>query len=66
MYEKGMKNIHKKGNEYIFVQAHGGIGEELSPRKKILAKKYIRLIEFGNAFEMVAAHYKPFFKKLLN
>jgi len=64
MYEKGMKNIHKKGNEYIYVQAHGGIGEELSPRKKILAKKYIRLLEFGSAFEMVAANYRPFFKKI--
>ena len=64
MYEKGMKNIHIKDNEYIFVQAHGGIGEELSPHKKILAKKYIRLIEFGSAFEMVAANYRPFFKKI--
>ncbi len=64
MYEKGMKNIHKKGNEYIYVQAHGGIGDELSPRKKILAKKYIRLLEFGSAFEMVGARYRPFFKKI--
>ena len=64
MYEKGMKNRTKKSNEYIYVQAHGGIGEELSPRKKILAKKYIRLLEFGSAFEMIAAEYRPFFKKI--
>ncbi len=64
MYEEGMKNIHKKDNEYIFVQAHGGMGEELSPHKKILAKKYIRLIEFGSALEMVTAHYRPFYKKI--
>ena len=64
MYEEGMKNQMKKSNEYVYLQAHGGIGEELSSHKKILAKKYIRLIEFGNAFEMVAAQYKPFFKKI--
>ena len=64
MYVKGMKNHTKKSNEYVYIQAHGGIGEELSPRKKILAKKYIRLLEFGSAFEMVAANYRPFFKKI--
>jgi hypothetical protein len=64
MYEHGMRNNKKKTNEYVFIQAHGGLGTELSQHKKILAKKYIRLIEFGSRFQMVAANIRTLYKHI--
>ena len=62
MYEMGMNNNEEKQKEYVFVHGHGGLGQELSQNKKILAKKYIRLIELGNMFELVSATTRGIFK----
>ena len=62
MYEKGMNNDEEKTKEYVFMHGHGGLGQELSQHKKILAKKYIRLIELGNMFELVSANTRYIFK----
>jgi hypothetical protein len=64
LYEKGMRNNKEKTNEYVFVQAHGGMGTELSQHKKILAKKYIRLIEFGSRYQIVGAYVRTLFKEI--
>jgi hypothetical protein len=62
MYEKGMNNSEDKKKEYVFMHGHGGLGEELSQNKKILAKKYIRLIELGSMFELASATTRNIFK----
>jgi len=64
MYKEGMNNRAKLQNEYVFIQAHGGMGNELSNDKKLLAKKYLRVLEFGSVFEVVGARYRPLFKKI--
>jgi hypothetical protein len=62
MYVEGMKKRQGLRNEYVFIECHGGLGRELSQEKKILAKKYIRLIEFGSTYESVTVPYKLFKK----
>lgn len=43
--------------ETIFISAHGGIGNELSSEMKILANKYLRVIELGKMHELVSPKY---------
>jgi len=62
MYVEGMKKRPGLKNEYVFIECHGGLGRELSQEKKILANKYIRLIEFGSTYESVSVPYKLFKK----
>ena len=50
---------HKKiqGEDFAFVVAHGSIGNELSPEIKILANKYLRIIELGKAGQILTPNY---------
>ena len=63
MYVEGMKKRPGVRNDYVFIECHGSLGRELSQEKKILANKYIRLIEFGSMYESVSVPY-TFFKKV--
>ena len=50
---------HKKigGEDYAFIFAHGSIAHELSPEIKLLANKYLRVIELGKAGQILSANY---------
>ena len=54
------KNPKLQGDEFITVFAHGAIGNELSPEMKILASKYLRIIEVGRAGQVANVLYKSF------
>lgn len=47
--------------ETIFISAHGGIGNELSNEMKILANKYLRVIELGKMHELVSPKYSKLY-----
>lgn len=49
-----------KEDEFIAVIAHGAIGNELSPEMKILANRYLRIIEVGRAGQLTGILYKSF------
>ena len=49
------KNVN--GKESIFILAHGGMGSELSPELKILANKYLRVIELGKKHNLLSSKY---------
>ena len=50
---------HKKirGEDYAFIFAHGEIAHELSPEIKLLANKYLRIIEFGKVGQALNPNY---------
>jgi hypothetical protein len=52
--------------ETIFILAHGGIGNELSSEIKILANKYLRVIELGKMHELLSAKYNKVFLNINN
>jgi hypothetical protein len=54
------KNPKLSGEEFIAVIAHGAIGNELSPEMKILANKYLRIVEVGRAGQLTGTLYKSF------
>ena len=54
------KNPSLNGDEFIAVIAHGAIGNELSPEMKILANKYLRIIEIGRAGQLTGVLYKSY------
>ena len=54
------KNPKLNGEEFIAVIAHGAIGNELSPEMKILANKYLRVVEVGRAGQLTGTIYKSF------
>jgi hypothetical protein len=54
------ENPKLQGDEFITVIAHGAIGNELSPEMKILASKYLRIIEVGRAGQLTGTLYKSF------
>jgi len=47
------KNKKLRGEDYAVVSAHGALGDELSPNMKLLANKYLRIIELGKAGQIV-------------
>lgn len=55
-----LSDTHPKinGEDYAFVIAHGSIANELSPRMKILANKYLRIIEIGKAGQILGIKYQ--------
>ena len=55
-----LSDTHPKinGEDYAFVIAHGSIANELSPRMKILANKYLRIIEIGKAGQILSIKYQ--------
>ena len=52
------------GKETIFISAHGAIGKELSPELKLLANKYLRVIELGKKHNVLLVKYASFFLEL--
>jgi hypothetical protein len=50
------KNGKLRGEDYAVVRAHGAIGNHLSPNMKILANKYLRIVELGKAGQVVALY----------
>ena len=50
---------HKKiqGEDYGFLVAHGSLSNELSPNMKLLANKYLRIIELGKAGQVITPVY---------
>jgi hypothetical protein len=54
------ENPKLQGDEFITVIAHGTIGNELSPEMKILANKYLRIIEVGRAGQLTGTIYNSF------
>ena len=50
------KNGKLQGEDYAVVRAHGAIGNELLPNIKILANKYLRIVEFEKAGQTVGIH----------
>ncbi len=61
-YSVAMNKPGKKEKEYLFVTAHGYIGNELPPEMKILAAKFLRVIEFSNIDQVVSFSYKSLYK----
>ena len=53
-----------KGEDFALVYAHGSVSNELTPKMKFLANKYIRIIEFGNMSQGLSIKYRNFIIKL--
>ena len=53
-----------KGEDFAYVYAHGSLANELSPEMKILANKYLRIIELGKAGQSTTINYTKFMIKL--
>lgn len=55
-----LSDTHSKinGEDYAFIIAHGSLVNELSPRMKVLANKYLRIIEVGKAGQILSYKYK--------
>ncbi len=53
-----------KGEDFAFIYAHGSVSNELTPKMKFLANKYIRIIEFGNMSQGLSVKYRNFIIKL--
>ncbi len=60
LVQESDKNPKLAGDEFVAVIAHGAIGDELSPEMKILANKYLRIIEVGRAGQLTGTLYKSF------
>jgi hypothetical protein len=50
------KNGKLRGEDYAVVNAHGAIGDELSPNMKFIANKYLRIVELGKAGQVVTIY----------
>jgi hypothetical protein len=57
-----LSDRHKgiRGEDYAFVMAHGALTNELSPDVKLLANKYLRIIEMGKAGQILSVIYHSF------
>jgi len=53
-----------KGEDTALVFTHGSVVNELTPKMKTLANKYLRIIEFGKMGEALAIKYRSFMVKL--
>jgi hypothetical protein len=58
--EENQKYHKVKEDEIITVIAHGEIGNELSPEMKILANRYLRIIEVGRAGQVTLFSYPSY------
>jgi hypothetical protein len=61
LFKLSEQNKDIKGRETIFISAHGAIGKELSHEMKILANRYLRVIELGKMHELVSPKYKKMY-----
>lgn len=57
-----LSDRHKviRGEDYAYVMAHGALTNELSPDVKLLANKYLRIIELGKAGQILGVIYYSF------
>jgi hypothetical protein len=58
------KHPKLKGEDTALVYAHGAVVNELTPKMKFLANKYLRIIEFGKMGQALAMKYRSFMVKL--
>jgi len=58
LVELSNRHAEINGEDYAFIIAHGSIVNELSPRMKVLANKYLRIIEVGKAGQIVGIKYQ--------
>jgi len=56
----------KKKKEKIFILAHGSVADELSPELKLLANKYLRVIELGKKHTLLSAKYPSVYLRINN
>jgi hypothetical protein len=56
----------KKKKEKIFILAHGAVADELSPELKLLANKYLRVIELGKKHTLLSAKYPSLYLLINN
>jgi hypothetical protein len=54
--ELSEKNKKIKGEDFVYLMAHGALQAELSPEMKILANKYLRIIEIGKAGNLLTPY----------
>jgi hypothetical protein len=66
LVQKSEVNKRVKGKETLFILAHGMMGYELSPELKILANKYLRVIEMGKKHNILSPKYASFYLRLSN
>ena len=52
--------------EPVFILAHGGVADELPPELKLLANKYLRVIELGKKHTLLSAKYPSVFLRINN
>jgi hypothetical protein len=60
LVELSEKNKKIKGEDFVFLIAHGSLRNELSPEMKYLANKYLRIIEIGKAGNSLRPRYMNF------
>ena len=63
-----MSEKHKKikGEDFLFLPAHGSIDNELSPEMKFLANKYLRIIEMSKAGSSIRPKYMNYVFEINN
>ena len=60
LVELSEKNKKIKGEDFVFLMAHGSLKNELSPEIKFLANKYLRIIEIGKAGNLLTPYSTNF------
>ena len=58
------ENKRPSKKEPVFILAHGGIADELIPELKLLANKYLRVIELGKKHTLLSAKYPSVFLRI--
>jgi hypothetical protein len=56
----------KKKKEKIFILAHGAVADELPSELKLLANKYLRVIELGKKHTLLSVKYPSVFLRINN
>jgi hypothetical protein len=57
-------NKRPEKKEPVFILAHGAIADELSPELKLLANKYLRVIELGKKHTLLSAKYSSVYLRI--
>jgi hypothetical protein len=56
LMELSEENKKIKGEDFVYLMAHGSLEAELSPDMKFLANKYLRIIELGKAGNLLTPY----------
>ena len=59
-------NKRPEKKEPVFILAHGAVADELSPELKLLANKYLRVIELGKKHTLLSAKYPSLYLLINN